>query len=130
MSRITKIEDVNAKIEIKKIKVAAYSRVSTDDEKQLLSLETQKEHYESYIKSNPGWEYAGLYFDECISITKIENRESLLKSLDDCGHGKIDKVITKSISRFSRNTVECLEMVRKLTGLGIYFYFEKENIDT
>lgn len=130
MARITKIEATNTKNAMKKIRVAAYARVSTDSTEQLLSLATQKEHYESYIKSNPSWEYAGLYFDEGISGTKIEKRESLLKLLDDCEHGKIDKVITKSISRFSRNTVECLEMVRKLTGLGIYLYFEKENIDT
>lgn len=130
MARITNIEATNTKNAMKKIRVAAYARVSTDSTEQLLSLATQKEHYESYIKSNPSWEYAGLYFDEGISGTKIEKRESLLKLLDDCEHGKIDKVITKSISRFSRNTVECLEMVRKLTGLGIYLYFEKENIDT
>lgn len=130
MARITKIEAKAKSSRGKKIRVAAYARVSTNSDEQLLSLEVQKEHYESYIKSNPSWDYAGLYFDEGISGTKIEKRESLLRLLEDCKEGKIDRVITKSISRFSRNTVDCLEMVRKLTGLGIYLYFEKENIDT
>lgn len=130
MAKITKIEKRQRNNRVKKMRVAAYARVSTESEEQLLSLEVQKEHYENYIKANPYWEYAGLYFDEGISGTKIEKRESLLKLLDDCEKGKIDRVITKSISRFARNTVDCLEMVRKLTGLGVAIYFEKENIDT
>lgn len=130
MAKITKIEKRQQNNRVKKMRVAAYARVSTESAEQLLSLEVQKEHYENYIKANPYWEYAGLYFDEGISGTKIEKRESLLKLLDDCEKGKIDRVITKSISRFARNTVDCLEMVRKLTGLGVAIYFEKENIDT
>lgn len=130
MAKIIKIEKRQQNNRVKKMRVAAYARVSTESEEQLLSLEVQKEHYENYIKANSYWEYAGLYFDEGISGTKIEKRESLLKLLDDCEKGKIDRVITKSISRFARNTVDCLEMVRKLTGLGVAIYFEKENIDT
>ncbi|MDG3135106.1 recombinase family protein [Streptococcus suis] len=130
MTRITKIEVSNLKNSQKKIRVAAYARVSTNTEEQLLSLATQKEHYEREIMSHSSWEYAGLYYDEGISGTKIEKRDGLLKLLDDCENGRIDRVITKSISRFSRNTVDCLEMVRKLTGMGVYLYFEKENIDT
>lgn len=128
MKKITKIEAAQAVT--KKIRVAAYARVSTSSDEQLLSLETQKEHYESYIKANPGMEYAGLYYDEGISGTKVEKRDGLLQLLKDCENGKIDRVITKSISRFSRNTTDCLEMVRSLSKLGVYLYFEKENIDT
>ena len=128
MAKITKIEATQA-IK-KKIRVAAYARVSTSSDEQLLSLETQKEHYESYIKANPDMEYAGLYYDEGISGTKVEKRDGLLKLLKDCEDGKIDRVIIKSISRFSRNTTDCLEMVRSLSRLGVYMYFEKENIDT
>ena len=128
MARITKIEA--APVAIKKTRVAAYARVSTDSEEQLLSLETQKVHYEDYIKANPELEYAGLYYDEGISGTKVDKRDGLLKLLKDCEDGKIDRVITKSISRFSRNTTDCLEMVRNLSKFGVYLYFEKENIDT
>lgn len=128
MEKITKIEATQA-IK-KKIRVAAYARVSTSSDEQLLSLETQKEHYENFIKANPDMEYAGLYYDEGISGTKVEKRDGLLRILKDCEDGKIDRVITKSISRFSRNTTDCLEMVRSLSRLGVYLYFEKENIDT
>ena len=130
MARITKIEAAGGFIEKKKIRVAAYARVSTRSDEQLLSLETQKEHYDNFISANPEWEYAGLYYDEGISGTKVEKRDGLLALLKDCDDGKIDRVITKSISRFSRNTTDCLEMVRSLTKLNIYLYFEKENIDT
>ncbi|MDO4515003.1 MAG: recombinase family protein [Lachnospiraceae bacterium] len=128
MKRITKIEATP--VVQKKLRVAAYVRVSTSHEEQLTSLKAQKEHYEGAIKSNPAWEFAGIYVDEGISGTKIAKREALLDLLDDCESGKIDRVITKSISRFARNTTDCLMMVRKLTGLGIYLFFEKENIDT
>ncbi len=129
MAKITKIEATTAS-RVRKIRVAAYARVSTDSDEQLLSLETQKAHYEEYIKSNPEWEYAGLYYDEGISGTKVAKRDSLLRLLEDCEAGKIDRVITKSISRFARNTVDCLEMVRRLSQLKITMLFEKENIDT
>ena len=130
MARITKIEVARDFTEKKKTRVAAYARVSTKSDEQLLSLETQKEHYDNFISSNPEWEYAGLYYDEGISGTKVEKRDGLLALLKDCEDGKIDRVITKSISRFSRNTAGCLEMVRRLAKLNIYLYFEKENIDT
>ena len=129
MPRITKIENTKTQNN-KKIRVAAYARVSTDNEEQLVSLATQKDHYETYIKQNPDWEYAGLYYDEGISGTKKAKRSSLLRMLADCEAGKIDLVITKSISRLARNTTDCLEIVRKLLGLGIYIYFEKEDLNT
>ena len=129
MARITKIEATRTSPK-RKIRVAAYARVSTDSDEQLLSLETQKAHYEEYIKSCPDYEFAGLYYDEGISGTKITKRDELQRLLKDCEDGKIDRVITKSISRFARNTADCLEMVRRLSQLKISIYFEKENIDT
>ncbi len=129
MKRITKIEN-KAVREKKKIRVAAYCRVSTDSDEQMISLDAQKVHYESYIKLNDEWEYAGLYYDEGISGTKVDARSGLLSMLSDCEEGKIDLIITKSISRFARNTTDCLEMVRKLIDLGIYIIFEKEKIHT
>ena len=129
MKRITKIENKAAR-EKKKIRVAAYCRVSTDSDEQMISLDAQKAHYESYIKLNDEWEYAGLYYDEGISGTKVDARSGLLSMLSDCEDGKIDLIITKSISRFARNTTDCLEMVRKLIDLGIYIIFEKEKIHT
>jgi len=129
MKRITKIEAAGMKAK-RTLRVAAYARVSTDSEEQLVSLEAQKQHYETYIKSRGDWEYAGLYFDEGISGTKMAKRDGLLSLLDDCEAGKIDYIIVKSISRFSRNTVDTIETVRHLTDLGIHIFFEKENIDT
>ena len=129
MPRITKIEATRT-AHRKKLRVAAYARVSTNREHQLASLETQKKHYEKYIKARSDWEYTGLYFDEGISGTKMEKREGLLRLLEDCDKGLIDFIVVKSISRFSRNTVECIETVRKLCDKGTHIYFEKENIDT
>ena len=131
MKRITKIEGnailLNA---VRKTRVAAYCRVSTGSDEQLLSLETQKDHYERYIKAHLDWEYAGLYYDQGITGTKKDKRPALMQMVADCEDGRIDRVITKSISRFCRNTTDCLELVRKLLGLGIPIYFEKEDLDT
>ena len=113
-----------------KLRVAAYCRVSTDSDAQLESLETQKIHYEQYITSRDDWAFAGLYFDEGITGTKKEKRPELLRMIADCESGKIDFIVTKSISRFSRNTTDCLELVRKLLDLNIPIYFEKENLNT
>ncbi|AVO75076.1 recombinase family protein [Megasphaera elsdenii] len=131
MRKVTKIEQAtSAKVKLKKIKVAAYCRVSTDSDAQLESLEAQKTHYENYITSRDDWEFAGLYYDEGITGTKKDKRPELLRLIDDCKAGKVDFIITKSISRFSRNTTDCLELVRKLLALRIPIFFEKENINT
>lgn len=131
MKKITKIESNPRDIANEtKLRVAAYCRVSTDSEEQLISLETQKLHYDSFIKSKPDWEFAGIYYDEGISGTKKEKRAELLRLISDCENKKIDFIVTKSISRFARNTIDCLEIVRKLVDLGIFIYFEKENINT
>lgn len=131
MKKITKIAQNTADFhERSKLCVAAYCRVSTDSDEQLVSLEAQKKHYESYINANPDWEFAGLYYDEGITGTKKEKRPELLRIITDCENKKIDFIVTKSISRFARNTTDCLELVRKLTKLGISVYFESENINT
>ncbi len=131
MKRITKIAENKTNALLKdKLKVAAYCRVSTDSSDQLLSLEAQKSHYESYIKKNPEWAFAGVYYDEGITGTKKEKRAELLRLISDCENKKIDFIITKSISRFARNTTDCLELVRKLIEVGIFIYFEKEEINT
>ena len=129
MKRITKIDKTEPLIP-KKLRVAAYCRVSTGSDEQLVSLEAQKSHYESFIKANPEWESAGVYYDEGITGTKKEKRTQLLKLISDCEAHKVDFIVVKSISRFARNTTDCLELVRKLTDLGVFIYFEKENINT
>lgn len=114
----------------KKLRVAAYCRVSTGSDDQLESLAEQKKHYETYIQAHENWDFAGLYYDEGISGTKKEKRSELMRLLSDCEAGQIDFIITKSISRFARNTTDCLEMVRKLLAINVAIYFEKENINT
>ena len=116
--------------ETPKLKVAAYARVSTSSNKQLGSLQTQITHYENHIKNNNKWEYVGVYYDEGISGTKSEKRDGLKRLIKDAELGKIDLILTKSISRFSRNTVDCLNLVRQLTDIGVTIFFEKENINT
>lgn len=131
MKKVTKIvENTSDFVERPKLKVAAYCRVSTDSDEQLESLDTQIKHYESTINANPDWEYAGLYYDEGITGTKMEKRSELLRMIADCEDKKIDFIVTKSISRFARNTTDCLELVRKLISLGVFIFFEKENINT
>lgn len=128
MKNITKID---AKIKVKeKLKVAAYARVSTGSFEQKLSLETQKAHYEKVIRENSDYEFAGIYFDEGVTGTRVDKRDGLLLMLKDAKDGKINFILTKSISRFARNISECLEMVRKLLSLGVGIYFEKEEINT
>lgn len=131
MKKVTKIDKIQpSKAAKKKLRVAAYCRVSTDSDAQLESLETQKTHYENYINSRDDWEFAGLYFDEGITGTKADKRPKLMRLIEDCKAKKVDFVITKSISRFSRNTTDCLDIVRTLLNLNIPVYFEKENINT
>ena len=130
MKTITKIEPSAARPSKDKTRVAAYCRVSTGMDDQLVSLETQKSHYEDLIGSNPDWVFAGLYYDEGISGTSKEKRPALQRMIADCEAGRIDRILTKSLSRFARNTTDCLELTRKLLDLGITIFFEKENLDT
>lgn len=110
-------------------RVAAYARVSNGKDAMLHSLASQVEYYSHYIRSTPGWEYAGVYADEAKTGTK-DSRENFQRMLTDCRAGRIDRILTKSISRFARNTVTLLETVRELKALGISVYFEEQNIDT
>lgn len=112
----------------KQKRVAAYCRVSTDSEEQLTSYTNQMRVYTEMINSNKEWEFAGLYADEGISGTKADKRPQFKKMIDDCHKGKIDYIITKSVSRFARNTVECLKYVRILKAKGIGIYFEEQKI--
>ncbi len=130
MKKITKIEAVKPTLVVRKLRVAAYCRVSTNSDEQLLSLEVQKAHYESLITKDTSCEFAGLYYDEGITGTKIDVRPALKRMIEDCEKGLIDRILTKSLSRFARNTTDCLELVRHLSDMGISLYFEKENIDT
>lgn len=130
MKKITKMGISETPVQKKKLKVAAYCRVSTGSNEQLESLDVQKDYYNRFIKSNSEWEYAGIYYDEGISGTKKVHRDGLLTLMADCERGLIDLVYTKSISRFSRNTTDCLELVRKLLDYGVFVYFEKENLNT
>ena len=113
-----------------KMRVAAYCRVSTDSEEQLNSYEAQKTYYTQKIQDNPDWEMAGIYADEGISGTSLKKRAGFNKMITACKRGRIDFIITKSLSRFARNTVDCLDTVRLLKANGIGVYFEKENINT
>ncbi len=115
---------------VKKLRVAAYCRVSTDNEEQEESYKIQVEHYETYINHHTEWELAGVYADEGISGLNTKKRYSFTKMIDDCHAGKIDMIITKSISRFARNTVDCLRYIRDLKILNIPVIFESENINT
>ena len=111
-------------------RVAAYARVSTQTDRLAHSLAAQISYYSDLIQSNPEWTYVGVYADSFISGTKTENRAELQRLLTDCEAGKIDIILTKSISRFARNTVDLLKIVRHLRELGISVRFEKENIDS
>ena len=123
-----KITEIPAKPKKQKIvRVAAYARVSADKDAAFHSLEAQTEYYEAHIRDNPGWELVGVYSDNAISGTTL-NRPEFQRMLEDCRAGKIDLVLTKSITRFARNTVDLLRTTRELKDLGIDCYFEKENM--
>jgi len=122
------IENIPAKPqEQKTIRVAAYARVSSDKDAAFHSLEAQTDYYEGYVAAHPNWELVGIYSDNGISGTII-NRPEFQHMLEDCRAGKVDLVVSKSITRFARNTVILLETVRELKQLGIDCYFEKENL--
>ena len=116
--------------EVKKRKTAGYARVSTDREEQATSYEAQMDYYKNYISSRPDWEFVGMYSDEGISATNTKHRAGFNQMIEDALAGKIDLIITKSVSRFARNTVDSLQNVRKLKERGVEIYFEKENIWT
>lgn len=115
---------------IKKKKVAGYARVSTDETDQLNSYQMQVEEYTSKIQNNEEWEFAGMYCDEGITGTRMDKRPSFLQMIDAAKNGHIDLILTKSISRFSRNTVDLLTIIKDLRSLGVEIFFEKENMSS
>ena len=114
----------------RQLRVAAYCRVSTDDEEQLTSYEAQKAYYTDKIMTNPDWTMAGIFADEGISGTSTAKRKEFNRLIRSCRQGKVDVVMVKSISRFARNTLDCISYTRMLQALGIAVIFEKENINT
>lgn len=116
--------------EQRKKRVAAYARVSTDQEEQLSSYEAQVDYYTKYIQGNASWEFIRVYADEGISATNTKKRDGFNEMVEDALSGKIDLILTKSVSRFARNTVDSLTVIRKLKDAGVFVFFEKENIDT
>jgi len=116
--------------QMKAMRVAAYCRVSTLQEQQETSYEAQVNYYTEKIENNPSWKLAGIYADDGKSATSTKNRSNFQAMIEDCMAGKIDMVITKSISRFARNTVDSLMNIRKLKEKNIAVFFEKEGINT
>lgn len=113
-----------------KRKVAAYARVSTDSDEQYTSYEAQVNYYTGYIQSRVDWEYINVYADEGISGTNTKKRVQFNKMIEDALEGKINLIITKSISRFARNTLDTISYIRKLKAAGVEVFFEKENLWT
>lgn len=116
--------------EVREKRVAAYARVSTDSDEQMGSVEAQKDYFEKLIREKPGWVLVDVYADEGISGTSLNHREAFNRMIDDAMNGKIDLIVTKSLSRFARNTVDALNVIRKLKLKDVGVYFEKEDIST
>ena len=119
-----------AEKQYRQMRVAAYCRVSTDSDEQEMSFEAQREYYTDKIMRNPEWCLAGIFADEGISGTQAASRPDFMRMIARCRKGGIDMIITKSVSRFARNTVDCLNYVRELKALGIPVIFEKEGLNT
>ena len=113
-----------------KLRVAAYARVSTEQEEQQSSYEAQVNYYTAYIQNNPDWEFMGVFADEGITGTNTKKRDSFNLMIEKALNGEIDLILTKSISRFARNTVDTLQIVRQLKTAGVEVRFEKENLHT
>lgn len=127
---MSKISIITPKITARKMRVAAYARVSTEDECMVNSLAAQASYFSGLIRGNPDWEFAGIYADEGISGTSEAHRKEFARMLEDCERGKIDIILTKSISRFARNTVTLLQTVRRLKTIGVEVRFERENLSS
>lgn len=133
VKKVRKIEPVKQRVILElqpKKRVCAYARVSTDSIDQQGSFHIQVEYYKTFIGKKDDWEYVGIYADEAKSGTQIKRRDEFNRMIKDCEAGKIDMIITKSVTRFARNTVDSIEAIRKLKLLGIGVFFEKENINT
>lgn len=133
IKKITKINPVKSHVMMQlqpQKRVCAYCRVSTDSREQQNSFIAQTAYYEELIGKRSDWEYAGIYADEARSGTKLQKRDDFLRMIKDCEAGKVDMIITKSVTRFARNTVDSIKAIRKLKLLGVAVFFEKENINT
>ena len=133
VKKVRKIDPVHQKVILElqpKKRVCAYARVSTDSVEQQGSFHAQVDYYKSYIGKRDDWEYVGIYADDAKSGTQIKKRDEFTRMMKDCEGGKINLIITKSVTRFARNTVDSIEAIRQLKALGIGVYFEKENINT
>lgn len=117
-------------VNVAKRRTAGYARVSTDSDEQFTSYEAQIDYYTQFIKRNPEWEFVRVYTDEGISGTNTKHRDGFNQMIEDALAGQIDLIVTKSVSRFARNTVDSLVTVRKLKEKGVEVFFEKENIYT
>ena len=117
-------------LERAKLRVAAYARVSSDSTDQRNSFAAQVEYYTQFIQNHSDWEFVDIYADEGITGTRADKREDFQRLIADCRAGKIDRILVKSLSRFARNSKDCIQAVRELQTLGISVIFEKEQIDT
>ena len=121
-----KTEEVKTKY--RRTRVVAYCRVSTNDKEQLTSYENQLKHYTESINANPDWEFVGIFADKGISGTSVKNRDEFNKMIRLCKRGKVDMIMVKAISRFARNTVDCLKYTRLLKDIGVDVFFEEQNL--
>ena len=117
-------------LEHRKLKVAAYVRVSTENDEQTSSYELQVNDFTERIKANPNWEFVGIYSDEGISGTELSHRKGMLQMLEDARAGKIQHILAKSIARFARNVVDCLSIIDELKNLGVGVHFDENNLYT
>lgn len=130
MPTVTVIQPIIAEEKSKIIRCAAYCRVSSDSADQLNSFMAQLKYYENFLADSETETLVNVYADEGVTVTREDKREDFQRMMSDCRKGKIDRIYTKSISRFARNTKDCLKNIRELKSLGITVFFEKENIDT
>ena len=130
VKRVQVIRATKGQNDYGKIRMAAYCRVSTDSSDQVNSFMAQMQYYNDYIHQNPNMVLVDIYADEGITGTSIEKRLEFKRLLRDCENHKIDRVIVKSVTRFARNSLECLETIRTMQSCGVSVYFETDNIDT
>ena len=131
--KITRIDPVKQQVTQQlqpKKRVCSYCRVSTDSREQQNSFSAQLKYYKTLIENQEDWQFAGIYADEARSGMKLQKRDDFLRMMKDCEDGKIDMVITKSVTRFARNTVDSIQAIRRLKELGIAVFFEKEHINS
>ena len=129
---IPAIGEVDFYSDVRSKRVAVYARVSTEDSRQTSSFELQQSHYEDIVRKHPGWVLVEIYADEGISGTSLKNRDAFMRMINDCEAGKVDLIVTKSVSRFARNVYDCIGYVRKLAALKspVGIFFETENLYT